>query len=108
MFTLEFNTGPENGTCQFTPDIGEALTTTFTMACKHWKDIDNKHQPLLYWVAVGHNHDIFFRGIQTEVNMVLPVGDPLPVQVWVQDSLGVYTVASVSYTHLTLPTIYSV
>ena len=71
------------------------------MSCNGWTDEDNKQQPLLYWLVVGEEQTIFFRGIQTHIEELLPAGDgddyTLPVQIWVQDSLGVYTVALNKY-----------
>ncbi|XP_066916818.1 uncharacterized protein [Clytia hemisphaerica] len=97
ILELQKNKSPSGGECTFTPDQGEALTTSFEMSCKGWTDEDNKEQPLLYWLVVGEEETNFFRGIQTQIQELLPVGDgddyTLPVQIWVQDSLGVYTIA---------------
>lgn len=103
-FTLGENTSPSNGTCDIHPISGEALVTEFKMNCSGWVDIDNTQQPFIYWlVAFSEDSEkkrvqtVLFRGILRELVTKLPVGDKnnnnsLQVQIWIQDSLGAYTV----------------
>jgi len=93
-----------------TPSHGEALITMFKMTCDNWLDSDNTKQPLLYWFITGSGSErtVINRGIQNNLERLLPLGDPstnysLPVEVWVQDSLGAYTVALKKYVCTFLP-----
>jgi hypothetical protein len=44
--TVEVNTPPSLGTCAISPSTGEALTTTFKVACSGWSD--PQHEPLKF------------------------------------------------------------